>query len=220
MKHAKTILIGIILTSSLQLLSARNATKNTDKITQCQNASTTRTNSFSDLSERELNDLLHLAEEEKLARDVYLHAYEKYGLNISNNISKSEQVHMSKVIEILAANGIADPTHPDQGLFHNKALQELYNQLTAQVDLSLLDALLVGATIEDLDIMDIDKFIAHTTNEELITMYEKLKCGSRNHMRAYYRQIKAQNSDYTPQYISQAELDAIIAANHEKCGRK
>ena len=224
MKHSKAILLGIILTSSLYLISCDDATtaitETVDEIIESQDSSATETTNSTTLSDVELDDLLHLAEEEKLARDVYLYAYEIHGLSVSKNISKSEQTHMDKVIETLASNGIDDPTHPDQGLFYNETLQELYDQLTAQVDSSLLDALLVGATIEDLDIFDIDEFLAHTTNEELIAMYENLTCGSRNHMRAYYRQIKAQNSDYTPQYISQTELDAIIAANHEKCGRK
>ena len=55
------------------------------------------------LTEEEKADLLQLREEEKLARDVYLYAYSKYGLTISQNISNSEQTHMDKVLQILTS---------------------------------------------------------------------------------------------------------------------
>ncbi len=53
------------------------------------------------LTVQEKIDLLHLREEEKLARDVYLYAFDKYGLKIFQNISSSEQRHADKILEIL-----------------------------------------------------------------------------------------------------------------------
>jgi len=41
------------------------------------------------LSEAELSDLLFTREEEKLAHDVYTYAFEKYGVSIFQNISRS-----------------------------------------------------------------------------------------------------------------------------------
>lgn len=170
------------------------------------------------LKSSELNDLLHLAEEEKLAHDVYNYAYQKHQINIFKNIAASEQSHINRVLEILNDHNEDDPTHPDDGVFYNESLQMLYKQLTSKVDLSLLDALKVGATIEDLDIKDIDLFLENTDNEALVEMYENLKCGSRNHMRAFHSLILKNNGTYSPQFISQEVFEEILNNDGEQCG--
>ncbi|MEZ5009779.1 MAG: DUF2202 domain-containing protein [Chitinophagales bacterium] len=170
------------------------------------------------LTQEEENDLLFLREEEKLARDVYLYSFDKYGLTISDNISISEQNHMDKVLSILNQYNLTDPASTEIGVFSNADLQALYNNLIAKVDSSMMDALLVGATIEDLDIRDIEISIARTSNTDILAMYNTLVCGSRNHLRAYNKQIELEGGAYTPQYISQTEFDEILSQNHEQCG--
>ena len=49
------------------------------------------------LTEDEINGILFMREEEKLARDVYLYLYELYPLRPFLNISKSEQAHMDAI---------------------------------------------------------------------------------------------------------------------------
>ena len=171
------------------------------------------------LTEEEIVDLLQLREEEKLARDVYLYTYEKYGLNISQNIGNSEQTHMDRVLQILSEFDLEDPADTAAGVFNDVTLQELYDQLTAKVDLSIADALTVGAAIEDLDIDDIEYFLQRTTKESISNMYENLQCGSRNHLRSYYSRIVADGGSYSPEYISQSQFDAIINSDNETCGQ-
>ena len=171
------------------------------------------------LTNAEKEDLLTLREEEKLARDVYLYAYDTYGLAISNNISQSEQIHMDKILSLLNKYGIDDPALPNRGEFNNKTLQTLYDQLTAQVDISELEALKVGATIEDLDIYDIEEFETHTDKNDILDVYDKLKCGSRNHMRAYYGQLISRGYTYEAQFITATELSDIVNSDRERCGR-
>ncbi len=170
------------------------------------------------LSEAEKTDLIFLREEEKLARDVYLYAYDKHGLTIFNNISQSEQQHMDQVLTLLNTYDLPDPASPERGVFSDSTLQGLYDMLTAKADSSIVDALIVGATIEDLDIRDIESFKQRTTRTDLMAVYENLRCGSRNHMRAYYSQLLDNGSTYTPQFISQEEFDAIINSAREQCG--
>ncbi|NPA67528.1 MAG: DUF2202 domain-containing protein [Chlorobi bacterium] len=188
---------------------------NTDKTAENSTVEAQITNTG--LTETEKNDLLRLREEEKLARDVYLYAADKYNFFTFNNISKSEQQHMTQVLNILTAYGLNDPASESRGVFNNKELQEIYDNLTAKVDNSLLDALITGAIIEDLDIHDIKTFISRAENPEVIDMYKRIVCGSRNHMRAFNAQLKLRNNGYTPQYISQSDFDAIIAHEHERC---
>jgi len=170
------------------------------------------------LTDQEKNDLLFLREEEKLARDVYLYAYDQYGLQIFSNIAGSEQRHMDQVLALLTKYGLEDPASPNRGEFSHAELQTLYNDLTAIVDSSQTDALWVGATIEDLDIHDITTFESHTDKQDLLDVYARLTCGSRNHMRNFYRELQAVGVTYTAQYISQQELDEIVNSSNERCG--
>ncbi len=49
------------------------------------------------LTSAEMEGILFMREEEKLARDVYLYLYEIYPLRPFLNISKSEQAHMDAI---------------------------------------------------------------------------------------------------------------------------
>lgn len=169
------------------------------------------------LTQAELDNLNFLLEEEKMARDVYLYLYDLYGVNIFNNISSSEQRHMDFVIEILDNYDLEYNYLDEHGEFINQDIQTLYDQLTSKGDVSLLEAYLAGITIEDLDIFDLNNAIANTDKADLIEMYETLSCGSRNHMRAFYDKIKAEGSDYDPQYISSNLFSDIITGIHESC---
>ena len=48
------------------------------------------------------------------------------------------------------------------GEFNNSELQDLYNDLIAKGSVSLYDALVVGATIEDVEIYDLNTAIDET----------------------------------------------------------
>lgn len=172
-----------------------------------------------DLTEVENQDLLFIREEEKLARDVYLYAYDKYQHQVFYNISQSEQTHMDRVLTLLNTYGLEDPVILERGSFFNPVLQQLYVELTAKVDISLIEALNVGATIEDLDINDLETFEANTTQLDILNVYSNLKCGSRNHMRSFNYQLDINGIVYVPQYISLEEFNEIIATEHERCGR-
>ena len=138
-----------------------------------------------EISAEENLGLAYMREEEKLARDVYITFYAMYDNKVFNNISKSEQQHMDAVLTLLEKYNIEDPALEDVGLFTNEILQQLYTDLIAQGSESEIDALLVGATIEDLDIKDLADFTLETDDADIIQVYNSLACGSRNHMRAF-----------------------------------
>jgi hypothetical protein len=171
------------------------------------------------LTQAEIDDLKFLREEEKLARDVYLFSYDKYEAAIFNNISQSEQKHMNSVLSLMNKYGIPDSASTEIGVFNNSDLQSLYSSLTAQSDISLIEALKVGATIEDLDINDIDVFIGHTTKSDLLNVYDNLTCGSKNHIRSYTSQLTANNVTYIPQYISAEYYNLILSESNGGCGK-
>ena len=168
------------------------------------------------LSDAEINSVLHLREEEKLARDVYYTLTLKYNANVFANIKSSEESHMDAMLQILNKYAIPDPvTTNGIGVFKNNDLQLLYNQLVEKGNLSLLDAYKVGATIEDLDLFDLKDHLAVIDNQDIILVYNNLSKGSRNHMRSFYKNIVNSNGTYTPQFISQTEFDGIINSSME-----
>ncbi len=168
------------------------------------------------LSQEEIENLQFLKEEEKLARDVYLFSYDLYSQKIFKNISNSEQSHMNSVTVILEEYSIEDLSLEERGKFSNDMLQELYNDLTDLASKSLEDALIAGATIEDLDINDLNNLIINTTHEDIEDMYQKLNCGSRNHLRGFTSNLDNLGVSYDSQFISLEEYDTIINGSHEQ----
>ena len=57
-------------------------------------------------NESELDILMHMKEEEKLARDVYTVLYEKWGTMIFSNISRAEETHMNAVLYLMKQLGL------------------------------------------------------------------------------------------------------------------
>jgi hypothetical protein len=174
------------------------------------------------LSDPEVEGLLYMREEEKLARDVYLTLYEKWGLPIFQNITNSEQAHMDAVKTLLDQYGIEDPAAGnDVGVFANPALQELYDQLIQQGSQSVVDALHVGATIEEIDILDLGERIAQTDKADIRRVYENLMKGSRNHLRAFASNLERRAGEtYQPQYLGQTAYESIVNTSERGRGRR
>lgn len=170
-----------------------------------------------ELTENEEKWLIHMREEEKLARDVYTSLGEKWQMNIFMNIAKSEQTHTDSIKKLLDRYGIEDPVKKDVvGEFTLPEIKKLYDNLVKKGSKSLVDGLMVGATIEDLDIFDLDVAINETSKADINIVYANLQKGSRNHMRAFVRQIKNNGATYFPEYISEEVYNSIISSSQER----
>jgi len=164
------------------------------------------------LTEAEVEGLLFMREEEKLAGDVYRYFYEMWGSAVFQNIAASEDTHTDAVLTLLNQYGIADPAVSEAGVFSNPDLQALYDQLIAQGSQSLQDALLVGAAIEEIDILDLEERMAQTDEADIQLVYQNLTQGSESHLRAFVRVLGNQSgAAYTPQYLTQDRYDEILA---------
>ncbi len=169
------------------------------------------------LSAAEEAEVLYLREEEKLARDVYITLAERWQLPIFSNIAYAEQKHMNLVFRLIEIYGLIDPITDDTvGVFSDPDLGGLYDRFTADGAASLIAALVVGATIEDMDLDDLYDLMQFTDNRHIQLVAQNLAKGSRNHLRAFVRALAAQGETYAPQYLDQATFDAVLAADMER----
>ncbi|MCP5063570.1 MAG: DUF2202 domain-containing protein [Ignavibacteriae bacterium] len=171
-----------------------------------------------DLNSSEEDGLAFMREEEKLARDVYIAMYEKWDLIIFDNISKAEQKHMDALKMLLDRYSMEDPIKNDElGVFENEDLQTLYDGLIETGNKSLVDALVVGQSIEEIDILDLIKYTEEIDNEDITFVYDNLNRGSRNHLRAFVSNLNDQGEeDIEALYMTQEAFDEIINSDMEK----
>jgi|WetSurMetagenome_2_1015567.scaffolds.fasta_scaffold64252_2 hypothetical protein len=140
------------------------------------------------ISAEEREDLLFMREEEKVARDIYIMMYQRWGSRVFDNISKSEGTHMAAILTLLNRYGISDPVGANEvGVFTNEHLQEMYTQLLARGNESLAEAIQVGISIEVTDIVDLEMAIDRADNRDLDRVYSNLLAGSQNHLSAFTR---------------------------------
>ena len=120
---------------------------------------------------------------------------------------------MDSILTLLNQYGIEDPVPEDTvGVYNNSILMDLYTDLVAQGQLSLVDALEVGGYIEEMDILDIQRFIANSDHPDVIAVYERLMMGSRNHLRAFVGALSGEGVTYVPVLMDEAEYQAIISS--------
>jgi len=171
------------------------------------------------LSIEEIAGLKFMREEEKLAHDVYVALYSLWGANVFYQISLSETTHTEAILALLTKYDIEDPGATTAlGEFADPELQTLYNTLMTLGQVNLIEALKVGALIEETDIRDIHEKLAITNAADIVMVYTSLLCGSRNHLRAFNDNLLKQGVTYVPQVISPEEWDAIANAPAETCG--
>lgn len=165
----------------------------------------------------EKQSLSFMREEEKLAFDVYTLMYSKWSLMPFQNISNSESNHMAAVKTLLDRYELKDPAQTS-GVFVNTTLQQLYQTLITKGNSSEIEALQVGAAIEEIDIRDLKEQLLQIKKEDIRLVYGNLMRGSRNHLRAFVYNLSMRGITYKPQYLDQQEFDEIINSPKERGG--
>ena len=174
----------------------------------------TTTNTTLPLSPEEEATLLAMRVEEKLAHDVYATLYDLWNMPIFLNISQSESRHTASIAKLLSAYNIPDSVDDSQiGVFEDPEIQKLFTDLIAQGSVSLADAYVVGATIEEMDIIDLEEALAETDNADLERVYSNLKNGSIHHLSAFSRAIENQTgTDYIPRLMTTEEYNQLTSS--------
>lgn len=212
------LVVGLVAFGAYRLASAKAAELPLNPAGQADNfnrsavvdSSTATLPAPSELSGAEADALRFIREEEKLAHDVYVVLYEKWGLPVFQNISQSESAHTQAVLTLLERYNLADPASTQPGVFTDPTLQSLYTQLVAQGSLSLDEALKVGAAIEELDLLDLQARLAAIDNADIQQVFTNLLRGSENHLRSFVATYERQTGQtYQPQHLTLEAYQAI-----------
>lgn len=163
------------------------------------------------ISQNEIEVLKHMADEEKLAGDVYKTLYKKWNLRIFDNISKAEAHHQKVVMELITKYDIDFEPKTEIGKYNDPKLEQLYSELVGEGEKSINDALKVGAKIEDLDIFDLNSALEKVVDsDDIKAVLTNIRQGSYHHIKAFTNVLKRYNETYTPQFISVEEYNKII----------
>ena len=140
-------------------------------------------------------ELTYLAEEEKVAHDLYVLAYDTYGITTFSNISRSETRHFDIMNRLLALYGLpAASEMGNPGEFEDPALQDAYDALAARIQSSPAEALQVGIDVEKTDIADLKAALAMSPPIDVSGVLSNLIRASQQHLSAFQRSSGQANS--------------------------
>ena len=188
----------------------------------------------------DFNEQTHLVftcEEEKLARDVYRVLGRRFPeIGAFADMEASKDHSKCAVLDLMHKYQVSVPRVNDNvGVFswgiYGRYFTEKYLVLTSQGSSSPLDALYVGAFMEELNILDINecpKVIVdisngingvaacgrnYTHNPDVLQIYDSLLEESRKHLRLLVHDIELQigSGKYQAQVLQQNEVDNILS---------
>jgi hypothetical protein len=140
------------------------------------------------IDEATVQELLYMAEEEKLAHDVYVALGETYEVRQFANIAQAELRHLDSVRVLLDRYDLDDPTvDAAAGEFTNAQLQKMYDDLVDSGSGSVAAAAQAGVTIEETDIADLTQAINDTDAADVVQVLTSLRDGSQRHLAAFER---------------------------------
>ncbi len=138
------------------------------------------------LTEQQKSTLAAMAQEEKLAHDLYAAFADKYPVAVFDRIAAAETQHLTAVRTLLDRYGLADQTAgKPAGQFSDPAVQASYDKLLAQGQANQAAALQVGQTVEQTDIADLRAALTGLTAPDVQQVYGHLLAASQHHLTAF-----------------------------------
>jgi hypothetical protein len=138
------------------------------------------------LTDAQKTQLAAMAEEEKLAHDVYATLGTTYpDVWQFSHIVNAETMHLNAVRMLLTRYGVNDPTSGTSvGDFTGSRFQTLYNELVAGATTGA-KALDAGVTVEKTDIVDLTSALSGLTAPDVTQVYTNLRAASQRHLAAF-----------------------------------
>jgi hypothetical protein len=158
------------------------------------------------LTPAQVDQLVRMREEEKLAHDVYVTLAQSSGLQIFNNIANAESQHMRAVEQLASRYSSVAAANLPVGSFSDPQFQALYNSLVATV----------GAKIEEMDIKDLQTLLSQNPPQDVSKVLEHLQRASRQHLRAFTMELKRLGGTYMAEFLSPEEYNSILISDNER----
>lgn len=158
-------------------------------------------------------------DEERMAGELYQAFGEKQDAMPFKNIPRAEARHRQLLENLATRAGLVPAKTTAAGRFETPAVQARYDALLARGQASLIEALKAGALVEEQDIADLRVLAAATDSPELKSAVTALEQGSRHHLNAFVRNLRARGIDYVAQVLTPAEVAEITAAAPGRPGR-
>jgi hypothetical protein len=200
-------------------------------------AATAAEDSSTALDFSEQTHLVFICEEEKLARDVYRMLARRFPeVGVFTDMEENREHSHCAVLELLRKYRVSIPRVNDNvGVFswgiYGRYFTEKYLVLTNQGSISPVNALYVGAFMEELNIQEITQCpkvvvdvsngigevsacgMRYTDNPDVLRVYDKLLEESRRHLRMLVSAIEQHTGDgkYQAQVLQQQEVDEILS---------
>ncbi|HIP34154.1 MAG TPA: DUF2202 domain-containing protein [Bacteroidia bacterium] len=167
---------------------------------------------INELTESEKKAIIHMREEEKMARDIYRTLSKTTDSKVFVNIPISENKHMDVFHQLIDRYDLADPVIDEAniGTFTDPEFTKLFNTLVEKGKLSDKDAYEAGLMVEDLNMYNLLKYSSETEKADLKLAYDTLFKQSRHHMAAFNRQLEKVGGKYTPTYITMEQFEEAI----------
>ncbi len=138
------------------------------------------------LTEQQKTTLAAMAQEEKLAHDLYTAFAGSYPAVVFDRIAASETQHLTAVRTLLDRYGLTDPTTgKPAGQFSDPAVRARYDKLLAQGQADQAAALQVGQIVEKADIADLRAALSGLTAPDVLQIYTHLLTASQHHLTAF-----------------------------------
>lgn len=138
------------------------------------------------LTAQQQTTLAVMAQEEKLAHDLYAAFATTYDASIFGRIAAAETQHLTAVRTVLDRYALADPTAGQPaGTFSDPTVQATYDRLLAQGQANQAAALTVGETVEQADIDALRAALDGLTAPDARQVYEHLLRASQHHLSAF-----------------------------------
>jgi hypothetical protein len=139
------------------------------------------------LSSAQKATLAGMAEEEKLAHDLYAAFAARYDAPVFDRIAAAESNHLTAVRTLLERYQVADPTAGKApGKFASGTVQATYDRLLKQGLASQPAALEVGVTVEQDAIAALQRALDGLTAPDVQQVYTHLLAASRMHLSAFH----------------------------------
>ncbi|HEU5155890.1 MAG TPA: DUF2202 domain-containing protein [Streptosporangiaceae bacterium] len=130
--------------------------------------------------------LADMAEEEKLAHDLYAAFAARFDARVFDHIAAAETRHLTTVRALLDRYDVSDPTAGKAaGQFASAEVKATYDRLLAQGSGSEQAALKVGVTVEKADVAALRKAVQGLTAADVKQVYNRLLTTSQRHLEVF-----------------------------------